>query len=194
VLPMFVSSWSYIITTYHDWYFDLQLKNAANVVSSRAYVCVMGMISKIFHYQHLPNMVVLIPALLLFGLSFIRIKHWRNVQYQLLMVASTLIFTVIYSTGSEPPTYIIAFIGVGIWFTNLAKPVGALNWFLLLFALAFSSFGGSDLIPRFIRVDYILPYSLMALPCLLVWAKIIYEMLTREFDKPESAAPYLQRA
>jgi len=182
VLPMLFSSPAFILQTYHDWYPDLQLKNAANLVSTRGYVCVMGMISKIFHYRNLPNMVVLLPALALFALSLTRIKYWRNVQYQLLALASTLIFTVIYSTGSEPPTYIIAFIGVGIWLVNLNRPISAFNWVLFVFALLISSFSNSDVIPRYIRVNYILPYALIALPCLLIWLKIIYEMLTRNFE------------
>ncbi len=183
VLPMLLASPAFIITTYHDWYPDLVLKNAANLQSTRGYVCVMGMISKIFHYPHLPNMMVLLPALLLFGLSFIKIRYWRNVRYQLLMLASTLIFTVIYSTGSEPPTYIIAFVGVAIWFVNARKPVSGFDIFLLVFALLLSSFSNSDVIPRYLRVNYIIPYALIALPCFIIWLKIIYEMLTRNFDE-----------
>jgi hypothetical protein len=186
VLPMLISSPSFIITTYHDWYPDLLAKNAVNQTSTRAYVCVMGMISKIFHIKHLPNMWVLLPALLLFGLSYLKIRNWKYVQYQLLMVASVLIFTVIYSTGSEPPTYIIAFIGVGIWFMNLERPT-TFEWFLLIFALAVTSFSGSDIIPRYIRINYILPYALIALPCLLIWLKIIYEMLTRKFKENDKS-------
>lgn len=185
VLPMLISSPGYIIQTYHDWYPDLQLKNAANLVSTRGYVCVMGMISKIFHYKNLPNIVVLLPALVLFLVSLTRLKYWRNLQYQLLTLASVLIFTVIYSSGSEPPTYIIAFIGVGIWFINQSRPIAAFNWSLFIFALLISSFGNSDVIPRPIRINYILPYALIALPCFLVWLKIAYEMLTRKFENDE---------
>jgi hypothetical protein len=185
ILPMAVSSPAYIIKTYHDWYPDLAAKNAANLVSNRAYVCVMGMISKIFNIKNLSNTLVLIPALLLFGLSLIRIKYWRNVQYQLLLLASTLIFTVIFSSGSEPPTYIIAFIGVAIWFANLDRPITAFEWFLLIFAIIVTSFSGSDVIPRYIRLNYILPYNLTALPCFAIWLKIIYEMLTRKFKANE---------
>ncbi len=183
VLPMLFSSPSFIMTTYHDWYPDLQAKNIANVTSHRAYMCVMGMISSIFHLENMSNLVVLVPALLIFGLSYLKIKYRDNVQYQLLMLASVLIFTVIYSSGSESPTYIIAFIGVGIWFVNLQRPISGLEWFLLVFALLITSFSNSDVIPRYIRVNYIIPYALVALPCLMIWLKIIYEMLTRDFGK-----------
>ena len=181
VLPMFISSPAFIISAYHDWYPDLVAKNAANLVSNRAYVCVMGMISNLLKIQ-VPNLLVLVPALALFGASLLRIKFWQNLQYRLLLLSSTLIFTVIFSSGSEPPTYIIAFIGVGIWFMNLQRPVTTTEKALLIFALIITSFGPSDILPKYFRVNYILPYKLIALPCLLVWLKIIYEMLTRKFE------------
>jgi hypothetical protein len=188
VLPMLFSSPSFIINTYHDWYPDLQAKNLANATSHRAYMCVMGMISSLFQLKNLSNLVVLIPALLIFGLSYLKIKYRSNVQYQLLMLASVLIFTVIYSSGSESPTYIIAFIGVAIWFVNLQGPVSVFEWFLLVFALLITSFSNSDVIPRYIRVNYIMPYALIALPCLMIWLKIIYEMLTRKFGQEPAVA------
>ena len=120
---MLVSSPAFIIKTYHDWYPDLVAKNAANMVSTRAYVCVMGMLSRIFNIVPFPTLTVLIPGMALFAWSMFRIKYWRNLQYQLLLLASTLIFSIIFSSSSEPPTYIIAFIGVSIWYVNLHRPI-----------------------------------------------------------------------
>lgn len=180
-LPMLFSSPAFIIKTYHDWYPDLVAKNATNLVSTRGYICVMGMISKIFNYPNLPNMVVLVPALAVFAVSMVKIKYWRNVQYQLLLAASVLIFTIIFSSGSEPPTYIIAMIGVGIWFVTLDRPITGYERFLIIFALVLTN-AQSDLFPRPIRLAYVTPYALIALPSFLIWLKIIYEMLTRKFN------------
>jgi hypothetical protein len=181
VLPMALSSPAFIIKTYQDWYPDLVAKNAANMVSTRAYVCVMGMISRIFNIPNFPTLAVLIPGMILFALTMTRIKYWRNLQYQLLLVASTLIFSIIFSSSSEPPTYIIAFIGVSIWYVNLDRPITGYERFLLIFALVLTNFSPSDLFPRYLRVNYVLPYYLNVLPCLMIWLKIVYEMLTREF-------------
>jgi hypothetical protein len=183
VLPMLISSPHYIIKTYHDWYPDLLAKNAANEISDRGNRSVMGMITKIFHVSQLSNLVVLAPAMLLMALLYLRMLYWKDTRYQLLLLASVLIFTVIYSTGSEPPTYIIAFIGVAIWFMALPRPVSGFDWFLLFFALIVTSFSNSDIIPKYIRVHYILPYALIALPCLLIWLRIIYDMLMKRFEQ-----------
>jgi hypothetical protein len=180
-LPMVFSSPAYIIKTYHDWYPDLLAKNADNLISSRTYICVMGMISKVFNVRQVANLAVLIPAILLFALSYIRIKYWHNLQYQLLILASCLIFTVIFSSGSEPPTYIIAIIGVGIWFMNLNRPLTIFEICLIVFAF-FVTNAPSDIFPKYLRDKYVMPNKLMALPSFIIWLKIIYETLTRKFD------------
>jgi hypothetical protein len=181
-LPMLVSSPAYIIKMYHDWYPDLLAKNAANLTSTRGNVSVMGMITKIFLVKNLSNMLILVPAVLVFGISMFRIKYWRNLKYQLLALASVLIFTIIFSTSSEPPTYVIAFIGISIWYVVLDRPITGYERFLIIFALVLTNFSPSDLFPRYLRVNYVIPYALIAFPCLLIWLKIIYEMLTRDFD------------
>jgi len=188
VLPMVISSPSFIIKTYHDWYIDLVAKNAENETSTRVDVSVMGMIRKIA-LPNLSNIIVLIPGVILFGLSYLRIKAFKNLNYKLLILASTLIFPVIFSTGSESPTYIIAFVGVAIWFINAERPLTWLDISLLVFALILTSLSPSDLFPRSIKKNYVDPYALKALPCFLIWLKIIYETLFRKFTKKDLNLP-----
>src|ERR1700744_3335955 len=188
VLPMFISSPSFIVQTYKDWYHDLIYKNSTNIVSTREDVSVMGMIRKMI-WPAVSNTIVLIPGVILFALSYLRTKYFKDINYQLLIVASTLIFPVIFSTGSESPTYIIAFVGVAIWFINAQRPVSAFEWFLLIFALVLTSLSPSDLFPRYLRVNYVEPYALKALPCFIIWLKIIYETLFRKFSLNEDLTP-----
>ncbi|MDB5029488.1 glycosyltransferase family 87 protein [Mucilaginibacter sp.] len=187
VLPMVISSPAFIVQTYKDWYADLVHKNLNNIASIREDVSVMGMLRKIF-FPQLSNMLVLFPGILLFALSYIRIKSFNNLNYQLLIVASTLIFAVIFSTGSESPTYIIAFVGVALWYINSERPVTILDISLLIFALILTSLSPSDLFPRYLKDHYVDPYALKALPCFLIWIKIIYETLFRKFDKKDLIA------
>jgi hypothetical protein len=184
VLPMLFSSPSFIVQSYHDWYTSLSQKNKYNTFSDMQDISVMGMIRRIFNYPALSNTLVILPGMLLFATSYLRIKSFKNLHYQLLILASTLLFTVIFSTGSESPTYIIAFAGVAIWFMNLDRPVKPFEIFLLIFALIITSLSPSDLFPKFINKQYIKPYALKALPCFVIWLKIIYETLTREFKQP----------
>jgi hypothetical protein len=182
-LPMLFSSPSFIVQSYHDWYISLSEKNQYNTFSDMQDISVMGMIRRIFNYPALSNTLVILPGMLLFATSYLRIKSFKNLHYQLLILASALLFTVIFSTGSESPTYIIAFAGVAIWFMNLDRPVKPFEIFLLIFALIITSLSPSDLFPKFINKQYIKPYALKALPCFVIWLKIIYEILTREFKQ-----------
>lgn len=193
VLPMLFSSPAFIVHCYKDWYLSLSDKNLHNEVSDMQDISVMGMIRRIFSYPQLSNLLVMLPGMLLFAFSYLRIKSFKNVNYQLLILASTLLFTVIFSTGSESPTYIIAFAGVAIWYMNLDRPVKPFEIFLLIFALVITSLSPSDLFPKFINKTYIKPYALKALPCLVIWLKIIYETLTREF-KQQSPPPTAELA
>jgi len=185
ILPMFISSPAFIIQTYHDWYDDIVAKNLSNQSSVLQEICVMGLIRKIFNYPGLKNIYVIAPAMVLFALSYLRLKSFKVMQYQLLILSSALIFAVIFSSSSESSTYIIAFTGVAIWYMNLNRPVTRYEVFLLIFALVITSLSPSDLFPRYIRMEYVVPYKLKALPCFLIWLKIIYETLTRDFSKQE---------
>lgn len=194
VLPMLFSSPHFIIQCYKDWYLSLSEKNAANALSLMQDISVMGMIRRIWQNPQFPNLPVLLPAILLYATAYIRYKNFRNIQYQLLLLASTLIFTVIFSTSSESPTYIIAFAGVAIWFMNLNRPVKPFEIGLLVFALLITSLSPSDLFPQVINRNYIKPYAFKALPCFVLWLRIVYELLTRNFSKQNTSAELLTTA
>ncbi|WP_311952836.1 glycosyltransferase family 87 protein [Mucilaginibacter terrae] len=183
ILPMPFSSPSFVMQSYLDWYESLVEKNVQNATSTMQDICVMGMIRRIFNYPQLSNLLVMAPALVLFGLAYLRFKSFKKTSFQLLILASTLIFTVIFSTGSESPTYIIAFVGVAIWYMNLERPVSKFEIGLLIFALVITSLSPSDLFPKYINKTYIKPYALKALPCFVIWLRIVYESLTRDFSR-----------
>jgi hypothetical protein len=189
VLPMAISSPAFIVQAYRDWLAVLIEKDAANAVSIMQDISVMGMVRRIFHVPNLSNWIILLPALAIFGSSYLFIKKYKYLPYQLLILSSTLLFTVLYSSGSESPTYIIAFVGVAIWFVNLQKPVTRLQIALLVFAFILTSLSPSDLFPKTIRNEYVIKYSLKALPCLFVWLFVVYETWTRsgtnQTDKTE---------
>ncbi len=182
IAPMLVSSPHFVIQSYFDWYQDLVNKNLDNGVSFGTNISVMGMIVKIFHTK-VSNLAVLIPALIIYCIPLLKFKFYKYKRYQLLLLASTLIFTVIFSTGSESPTYIIAFLGVAIWFVIQNKPFSNFNIFLFVLALILTSLSPSDLFPKYFRVNYVIPYGLKALPCLLIWLQIVFDMT---FSKEET--------
>jgi uncharacterized membrane protein len=185
ILPMAISSPEFILKTYSAWYHDLLAKNTENVNSDMQDISVMGIIRRVFN-PGFKNIYVIAPAMLVFALSYLRVKYFKSAQYQLLILASVLIFTVIFSSSAESATYIIAFSGVAIWFMNLNRPVTRLEIALLIFAIVITSFPFADIFIKKLSITYIRPYKLKALPCLLVWLYIVYETLTRKFLNDET--------
>lgn len=179
VLPMLLSSPEYILQCYQEWFDRLIIKNSENAsLVSMQDISFMGMFRRILQNPSLSNLPFLFFGLVCFGLPYLKISFYKTQQFQLLLLSSVLLFTVIFSSGSESPTYIIAMVGVAIWFVIKENNFSKLDVFLLFFAIILTSFSPSDLIPKFIRENYIRPYALKALPCVLIWFKIVYEMMT----------------
>lgn len=182
-LPMLISSPSYIIERYVEWFTELVHKNGTNVeLGTYQDFSVMGIVRRVTADITIPNTPFLIVGLILFGLPYLRIKAYFNQKFQLLLLSSVLIFTVIFSSGSESPTYIIAFVGVAIWYVLQDIPKTKLSNSLLIFALILTSLSHTDLFPRYLLDNYVRTYSLKALPCIIIWLVIVYQMLTEKFD------------
>ncbi len=183
IAPMFISSKQYILSRYVEWYERLLVKNEINaVLDSYQDISVMGVFRRLLRDASIPNTPFLIVGLVFFMLPYLRINCYKNKNFQLLLLASTLIFTVIFSSGSESPTYIIAFVGVAIWYVIKPFPKSKLDNFLIIFAILLTSLSKTDLFPRYIIENYIRKYSLKALPCIIIWCVIIYEMCTAKFE------------
>ena len=184
VLPMLLSSPVFIVQTYQDWFYDLVDKNNENTtLNSYQDICLMGMVRRFCHDTSIPNLPFLIGGVIIFGLQYLKINFYKTLNYRLLLLSSVLIFTVIFSSGSESPTYIIAFLGVAIWFVIQTKPRSKIQIFLFILAMILTSFSPSDLIPQFIKDQYIRPFALKALPCVLIWVAIVVEIVSKKLPK-----------
>jgi hypothetical protein len=92
-----------------------------------------------------------------------------------------LIGVVIFSSSAESPTYIIAVIGLAIWYVIQKKPRTFFPIILLIITFLLTILSPTDLVPRNIR-EQIVHYSLKALPCCIVWVVLIYQLLRKEFS------------
>ena len=183
ILPMLLSSPHFGLQSYADWYQSLSEKNLSNqVLGNRQDYSLMGIVRRVTGNADISNFTFLIPGILVFGLPYLRIKQYKHLAFQLMILASTLLFIVLFSSGSESPTYIIAVSGVMIWFI-IQKEKTPLVIGMLVFVIVLTCFGFSDLFPKFIKENYIMKYSLKALPCCIVWFRIIYELMTMDFEK-----------
>lgn len=181
VLPMAISSPEYVIGQYQEWKMSLGAKNMENMFSNMQNQSLLGLVRKISHVSSYSDLWLIVPGIFAFGAPYLRLSQYRNQAFRYAFLASVLMFVVLFSTGSESSTYIIAFIGVAIWY--VAVPWKRSRWdvALMIFAFILTSMSPSDLFPRFIRKTYVQPYALKALPVVLIWFKLVYEMLVRDY-------------
>lgn len=182
VAPMIISSPGYVVSQYHEWFVCLVEKNGENLASEAQNISALGMVRRVLGNPQYSDLLILAPALVLFALPYLRIKQWRNEGFRMTLLASVLLFTVLFSTGSESSSYIIALSGVCVWYFAAPWQRGKADIWLLVFVFLLSSMGSSDLYPRAIKREYIQAYSLKALPCLIVWLKLCWEMMVKNYE------------
>lgn len=180
-LPMLISSPEYIVNQYQEWYYCLIEKNGENLNSLHQNISLLGMVRKISGLMTYSDLWLLIPGTLLFAIPYLRFSQYKNVAFRQTLLASVLMFLVLFSTGSESNGYITPFVGIVIWYT--AAPWKRTNWdiALLIFAFVLSSLSPSDLFPAYLRKEWVQPYALKALPVTLIWFKLCYEMYTKDY-------------
>ena len=182
VLPMLISSPGFIVQSYHDWYLSLTEKNMANQESTMQGMNAMKVLRKVFMLKNLPDIYVLVTAATLYLLPLARISQFKIKNFQLSYLAFLLIGVVIFSSSAESATYVIAMMGVAIWFV-IQKEKNYWIVALLVFALLVTSLSTTDLFPKNIKADYIRPLGLKALPCFIIWLVLCFQLLTKKFEK-----------
>lgn len=182
-LPMAYSSPAFVVQSYTDWFQSIVEKNSENqVLGNMQDISLMGFFRRILGDASISNLVFLAVGLPLFAAPYIRIGQYKHYAFQLMILASSLLFLVLFSSSSESPTYIIAVVGVLIWFF-LQKERTPVIIGLLVFVIVFTCFSTSDLFPKSVKENYIIKYSLKAVPCIIVWLRVTFELLTRDFEK-----------
>ena len=145
-------------------------------------VSLLGMVRKISGVATYSDSYIIAGGIFLFILPYLRVKQYSNLAYRYFILASVLLFVVLFSTGSESSGYITPLIGVAIWYTAAPWKRGKWDLALLIFVFVITSLSPTDIFPHIIRKTLIKPYALKALPCTLVWLKLCYELCTRDFS------------
>ena len=178
-LPMIISSPAFIFQTYIDWFHALVVKNAENVrlTNYGIDISVMGLIRRIFNIHNLPNSFILLPAFLVTSLLLLKFKLYDDLKFRLNFLSFVLISVVIFSSSAESPTYIIAVTGVAIWYCQTDFKNSTFETYVLLFVILITSLASTDLFPGYIKKHWIKPFSVKALPCVLVWLLLFVQLL-----------------
>jgi hypothetical protein len=180
--PMIISSPAFVIQSYHEWFGALSGKSAMNTgLNTSQDICVMGVVRRLTGNVHIPNLPFLVAAAVIFVLPLLRFKQFQSYKFRLQILATSLIMVVIFSTGAEHPTFIIAVAGAVLWMLIQEKPFTTTNIVLIVLLLVVTGLGLTDAMPKPIRQDIIAKYSIKAWPCILVWLMISWELLFKDF-------------
>jgi hypothetical protein len=174
LLPLLVITPSQLSFLYQSWYHLLQNDHSASIGLSLA-----GWLYSWFGIEA-KSVIVLLGAIL-FCLPFFNYKFFNDLKFKLLFLASTLIWIVIFNHKAESPSFIIAISGIAIWF--FSQKIKIENVILLIVAFIFTVLSATDVFPKSIRDNYIVPYVVKAVPCILIWFKITFDLI---FYKPEN--------
>jgi len=168
-LPLVVISVPQLLAQYKSWG---QLLSNDHTVSTG--LSVAGWLSSWFKLS-VNKSIITLGGVILFCLPFIRYKEYSNYLFRLLAFSSVLIWVVIFNHRAESPTYIIAMGGVAIWF--FSQKFTTENFILFLLAIVFTSLSPTDLFPPTLRKGLFQPYVVKAVPCILIWIKVLYDQL-----------------
>ncbi len=168
--PLLFYSWSEFVTLYEQWFVSLKEDYSINTGLSA-----MGVIKSLLcEDASIPmiQMVGIVSFLVTFTLLLYR-KNYDLVKFHFL--AYVLLWMVIFNQAAESPTYIIASTGGFIWYLTSHKTWLDKALFMLFFLI--TVLATSDFCPNYIRNTFVNPYSLKALPCMLIWLRIQWDLL-----------------
>ncbi|WP_114782276.1 glycosyltransferase family 87 protein [Botryobacter ruber] len=191
VLPLLVVDAGQLVFLYKSWWNMLTHDHDISYGFS-----VMGWLYTWFGLD-LPKTGVVLAGAVLFCVPLIRFRLYQDFTFRILLLASILLWVIIFNHKAESPTFIVAMCGVAIWFFSQEKKKE--NMVLFFLAILITSFSPSDIFPRFVREQYFVPYVVKAVPCILIWFKLVYEMTFRKYaplaeaDKPAELATHRSR-
>lgn len=178
-LPMLLSNPDYVFQGYKDWIHSIVEKNDSNKINEYADLSLFGFMRRALHIN-INNIIGVGYGVAVLIITLLRKGQHDFIAYRYSILSYLLLCIVLLNTNVESPTYIIGFLGVAIWYVCMPKSVYTLS--LLIFALILTSFSPSDLFPKFIRDEYVRPYALKALPCILVWIDLTFRLLFANFQ------------
>lgn len=178
--PMLYASPEFVVNQYFEWIYSLGMKNASNtnaVSYNLQNLSLLGFLQRTGIFSN--NLIIILVGLALFFVPYFRFSQYKNTNFQLLFLASVAMFLCLFSTGTENSTYVVAYVGVGLWFVCTPMKNKILKISLLVFAIL-GSLSPTDIFKP-LKEDYIIKYSLRAVPVAMVWLTMIYQMCVLDF-------------
>jgi hypothetical protein len=168
LLPLAVVPFDELVRLYESWWRLLSMDYLGS-----AGLSVMAWLKTWFHLDP-PRSTVTLVGIALFCWPLMHVRRYRDFNFRLLVLCNVLIWVVIFNHKAESSTYVIAMCGVALWF--LSQRMSGLSLALALLAFIFTSLSPTDLFPRSLKATLLVPYAVKAVPCILIWMKITFDL------------------
>lgn len=198
-LPMLISSPQYICEQYREWMICLAGKSDDNLLTIMQNVSLLGIVRKTMYVLsggyvvdgvlvggtplNYSDLWLIIPGMALMATGYFRVGQWGNEMFRRTVLAGVLMFVCLFSDGTESSGYIIALTGCCVWYVSAPWQRSRWDVALMVFAFILTSLSPSDLFPAYIRREYVHPLALKALPVALIWLKLCYELIRKDYKK-----------
>jgi hypothetical protein len=169
-LPLVVISFHQLIFLYKSWGAMVNQD-----IDTSLGLSVYGWLDAWFHWLA-PRGWVLGTGIILYLLPLARVGSYKNLSYRYSILALTLLWMIVFNPKSESPTFIIAAVGVALWYWS--NKVSTLDTVLLGIVFVFTILSATDIFPRYIRDHFFIPYVIKVVPCIAVF------LLPRMFSQP----------
>ncbi len=171
-IPLLLISTSQLIFLYKSWFNIVAYDQATEYGMS-----LIGVLHSWFNADPDKNILSL-TGLILLCLPLFRYKFFKEFNFRIAFFSSILIWLIVFNHRAESSTFVIAITGIAIWFFNSAKK--PLDIALLIFAFVLTSLSPTDLFPHYLREHFVQPYVLKALPCILIWIKLTFDLIIKK--------------
>lgn len=141
----------------------------------------LGWLQAWFSWEPNRTLAVLLALVFQSGLCIYKSMHQQQ-NTKILMVASWLLWVVIFNHMSESATFIIAVTGVVLWWEYSKIPL-KIKGLLLVPIILFTCLGPSDIYPKAWRLIIVADLQLKVFPCILVYAALLWELLSQALTK-----------
>lgn len=180
-LPLIAIPFEELIWQYKNWGVLLQNDHGAFYSYGQS---VMGILLVWFKYDA-SKLGVVGMGLILLATQLIHFRKYKDTEYRFLILISLLIWIIIFNHKAESATFIIAVVGMALWF--FSQEYSKLNILLIVLAFFLTVLSATDIYPKYIRVNYLKPYLVKVIPCILIWIKLTYDLVFSKYKIRESA-------
>lgn len=171
LFPIVFTGWPHLKQLYFWWWELLRNDHSASTGLS-----VSGWLHTWFGLQ--PPKFWITSIGLSIQLLAVVVQAYRK-QSVIPILSSLLIWVVIFNHKAESPTFIIAVTGAAIWYFSIKNPKVS-DQLLLWIAFFLASITPTDLFPRSLFNQWVQPYTLKAVPFIVIWAVIMIDIFRNE--------------